>query len=104
MPAAVALGCWPQPDRRVSWVLDAAPLEAGVLRCALMAKSHSHPHAHRRLWLQGTSTWFLISLCEACSARCLSRLGELAEDVLLQRWRDQPPVQLDPELQRLLPY
>jgi hypothetical protein len=69
-----------------------------------MAPTHAHPHAHRRLWLQGTSTWFLLSLSEACCARSLSLLGELAEDVLFQRWRDQPPVQLDPALQRLLPY
>lgn len=53
---------------------------------------------------QGSSTWFLLSLSEACSARSLPRLGELVEDVLFQRWRDLPPLELDPELQKLLPY
>jgi len=69
-----------------------------------MAPTHSHLHTHRRLWLQGTSTWFLLSLSEACSVRSLARLGELVEDVLHQRWRDQPPVALDPEMLSLLPY
>jgi hypothetical protein len=69
-----------------------------------MAPTHHHPHAHRRRWLESTSTWFLLSLSEACCARSLPRLGELVEDVLHQRWCDQPSAPLDPELQKLLPY
>jgi hypothetical protein len=69
-----------------------------------MASSQAHPHTHRRRWLEGSSTWSLLCLCEACSTRSLTRLGALVEDVLHQRWRDQPPVALDPELLRLLPY
>ncbi|MFN9692950.1 MAG: hypothetical protein ACK550_04010 [Synechococcaceae cyanobacterium] len=68
-----------------------------------MASSHAHPHTHRRLWLQGSSTWSLLCLCEACSSRSLSRLGALVEDVFHQRWREQPSAPLDPRLQRLLP-
>jgi hypothetical protein len=85
-------------------VLDPAPPALRVLCCAAMAPTHAHPHAHRRLWLQGTSTWFLLSLCEACSVRSLHRLGELVEEVLHQRWRDQPSAPLDPELRKLLPH
>jgi hypothetical protein len=69
-----------------------------------MASSHAHPHTHRRLWLQGSSTWSLLCLCEACSTRSLIRLGALVEDVLLQRWRALPPAQFDPESGELLPF
>jgi hypothetical protein len=69
-----------------------------------MAPTHAHPHALRRLWLQGSSTWFLLSLYEACSLRSLPLLGELVEEVLHQRWRDRPSAPLDPELRRLLPH
>ncbi len=90
--------------RPAARVLDPTPLPGRVLRCAAMAKSHTHPHAHRRLWLQGSSTWLLLSLSEACCSKSLPRLGELVEEVLYQRWRDLPPVQMDPVLEVLLPY
>jgi hypothetical protein len=46
-----------------------------------MALSHI-PHTHRRRL----------------------RLGARGEDVLHQRWREQPSAPLDPRLQRLLPF
>jgi hypothetical protein len=46
-----------------------------------LVRSHVHPHAHRRLWLKGSSSWFLLSLSEACSAHSLHRLGELVKGV-----------------------
>lgn len=55
-----------------------------------MASSHAHPLTHRRRWLEGSSTWSLLCLCEAFSTRSLSRLGAQVEDVLHQRWREQP--------------
>ena len=105
MPARLLRwGCWPQPDRQGSRLLDPAPPALRVLCCAAMAPTHAHPHALRRLWLQGSSTWFLLSLYEACSLRSLPLLGELVEEVLHQRWRGQPSAPLDPELRRLLPH
>jgi hypothetical protein len=69
-----------------------------------MAHTYAHHHAHRGIWLQGSSTCFLLSLCESCSIPSLPRLRELVEDVLHQRWRDQPMASLDPELRKLLPH
>jgi hypothetical protein len=34
----------------------------------------------------------------------LPRLGELVDEVLFQLWRQLPPVPVDPELEKLLPY
>lgn len=50
-----------------------------------MAKTFTHLHTHRRLWLQVSRTWSLLCLCEACSTRSLTRLGAMVEDVLHQR-------------------
>jgi hypothetical protein len=69
-----------------------------------LVRSHAHSHLLRRRWLEGSSTWFLVSLCEACCARSLHRLGELVEDVLHQRWRDKPSAPRDPELEKLVPF
>jgi hypothetical protein len=63
-----------------------------------------HPHAHRRLWLKGSSSWFLLSLSEACCAHSLHRLGELVDQELFDRQAAAPPVALDPEIEKLLPY
>jgi hypothetical protein len=64
----------------------------------------ARPHVHRHLWLEGSSTRFLISLSQACLACSLPRLERLVEDVLHQRFKDEPADVLDPKLLRLLPY
>ncbi|MFM9104173.1 MAG: hypothetical protein ACKOPS_23815 [Cyanobium sp.] len=69
-----------------------------------MAHSLSHPHTHRRLWLEACSTRFLVALNQACLACSLPRLERLVEEVLHQRFKEEPPVAADPELLRLLPY
>jgi len=69
-----------------------------------MASSHVHPHTHRRLWLESSGTRFLFSLGEACADLCLLRLERLVEEVLYERLKDEPPVALDPEIEKLLPY
>ena len=69
-----------------------------------MAHSLTHPHRHRRLWLEGSDFGFLLALSEACADRSLPRLGELVDDVLFQLWCQLPPVPVDPELEKLLPY
>ena len=58
----------------------AAPL-GRVLRCAAMALSlvRSHAHAHRRRWIRGSSTRFLLALSEAFCFQSLPRLGELVD-------------------------
>ena len=69
-----------------------------------LVRSHVHPHAHRRLWLKGFGTHFLLSLGEACVELSLPRLERLVEEVLYERLKDEPPVALDPEIEKLLPY
>ena len=70
-----------------------------------MASSHVHPHTHRRLWLEGSGTRFLVSLGEACAELCLPRLERLVEEVLYERLKDEPPVPLHPDLAEIeLPY
>ena len=69
-----------------------------------LVRSHVHPHAHRRLWLESSGTRFLVSLGEACAELCLPRLERLVEEVLYERLKDEPPVALDPELVKLIPY
>jgi len=69
-----------------------------------MAFSHVHPHTHRRLWLESFGTHFLLSLGEACVELSLPRLERLVEEVLYERLKDEPPVALDPEIEKLLPY
>ncbi len=69
-----------------------------------MASSHAHPHTYRRLWLEDSSTWFLVALFQACLRVSLPRLEQLVEEVLHQRFREEPAVAPDPELERLLPY
>ncbi|MFM7265016.1 MAG: hypothetical protein ACKOZW_05395 [Cyanobium sp.] len=68
-----------------------------------MAFSHVHPHTHRRLWLESSGTRFLVSLGEACLYLSLPRLEQLVEDVLHERFKDEPAVALDPELVKLNP-
>jgi len=70
-----------------------------------MACSQVHPHVHRRLWLESSSTRFLVSLSEACLYLSLPRLEQLVEDVLHERFKDEPAVPLHPDLAGIeLPY
>ena len=72
-----------------------------------LVRSHVHPHAHahRRLWLEGFGTHFLLSLGEACVELSLPRLERLVEEVLYERLKDEPPVPLHPDLAGIeLPY
>ena len=72
-----------------------------------MDLSHVHPHTHRHLWLESSSTRFLVSLSEACLSLSLSlpRLEQLVEDVLHERFKDEPAVPLQPDLAEIeLPY
>ena len=69
-----------------------------------LVRSHVHPHAHRRLGLKGSSSWFLLSLSEACCAHSLHRLGELVDQELFDRQAAAPAVALDPEMEKLIPY
>ena len=64
----------------------------------------SHAHAHRRLWLRGSSSRLLLALSEACCAKSLHRLGELVDQELFDRQAAAPAVALDPELEKLIPY
>jgi hypothetical protein len=64
----------------------------------------THPHLNRRRWLEGSSTWFLVALSQACLRLYLPHLERLVEEVLHQRFREEPAVAPDPELERLLPY
>jgi hypothetical protein len=64
----------------------------------------SHAHAHRRLWLRGTSSCVLLALSEACCSKCLPRLGELVDQELFDRQALAPAVLVNPELWELLPF
>ena len=64
----------------------------------------SHAHVHRRLWLRGSSSRFLLALSEACCSKCLPRLGELVDQELFERQQSAPVVPMNPELRELLPY
>ena len=74
-----------------------------VQRCAIQAHTLSHPHLHRRRWLEGFDLRFLLVLSEACADRSLPRLGELVDEVLFQLWSQLPPAPVDPELEKLVP-
>jgi hypothetical protein len=45
-----------------------------------------------------------VALFQACLRLSLPRLEHLVEEVLHQRFREEPAVAPDPELERLLPY
>ena len=64
----------------------------------------SHAHAHRRLWLRGSSSRLLLALSEASCAKSLHRLGELVDQELCNRQQSAPVVPMNPELPELLPY
>ncbi|MFU8886263.1 MAG: hypothetical protein ACNA8O_12500 [Cyanobacteriota bacterium] len=61
-------------------------------------------HAARRLHFSASSDGLLYSLSEECWGRGLVRLGELLDDLLIERQAEQPEPALDPELEALLPF
>jgi len=79
----------------------AAPV---VARSHVRSHVHPHAHAHRRLWIRASSTWFLLSLSEACCAHSLHRLGDLVDQEVFARQTAAPAVALDSEIEKLIPY
>ena len=69
-----------------------------------MAHSLTHPHLHRRRWLEGSDFRFLLALSEACADRFLPRLGELVDEVLYQLWSQLPSAPVDSELEKIVPF
>jgi hypothetical protein len=63
-----------------------------------------HAHAAWRLHFAASSDGLLYWLSEECSIRGLRRLGELLDDLLIERQAEQPAPVLDPELEALLPF
>jgi hypothetical protein len=64
----------------------------------------AHVHTARRLHFSATSDGLLLWLSEECWGRGLIRLGELLDDLLIERQAEQPEPLLDPELEALLPF
>jgi len=64
----------------------------------------AHAHAARRLHFSASSDGLLHWLSEECSGRGLLRLGGLLDDLLTERPAEQPELQVDPELQAMLPF
>lgn len=68
------------------------------------ASATVHVHAARRLHFAASSDGLLHWLSEECSSRGLLRLGELLDDLLIERQAEQPEPPMDPELEALLPF
>ena len=64
----------------------------------------AHVHTARRLHFSASSVGLLLWLSEECWGRGLIRLGELLDDLLIERQAEQPEPLLDPELEALLPF
>ncbi len=64
----------------------------------------AHAPAARRRHFAASSDGFLLWLSEECSGRGLLRLGELLDELLIERQDEQPEPPLDPELEALLPF
>ena len=45
-----------------------------------------------------------MELSDCCCFRSLHRLGELVDQILFERQVAQPPMPLDPEILKVLPY
>jgi hypothetical protein len=69
-----------------------------------MAHTLSHRHLHRRRWLEGSDSCFLLALSEVCADRSLPRLGELVDAVPFQLWSQRPPAPVNPELEKIVPF
>jgi hypothetical protein len=68
------------------------------------APASVHLHAARRLHFSASSDGLLLWLSEECWGRGLIQLGELLDDLLIERQAEQPEPLLDPELEALLPF
>jgi hypothetical protein len=64
----------------------------------------AHVHTARRLHFSASSDGLLLWLSEECLGRGLIRLGELLDELLIERQAEQPEPLLDPELEALLPF
>jgi hypothetical protein len=72
----------------------------------LLAPAHVsvYLHAARRQHFSASSDGLLHWLSEECWGRGLIRLGELLDDLLIERQAEQPEPPADPELEALLPF
>jgi len=68
------------------------------------AHASGHVHAARRRHFAASSDGLLLCLSEECWGRGLLRLGELLDDLLIERQAKQPEPPVDPELEALLPF
>lgn len=68
------------------------------------ASASVHLHAARRLHFSASSDGLLLWLSEECWGRGLVRLGELLDELLIERQAEQPEPPLDPDLEALLPF
>jgi hypothetical protein len=68
------------------------------------ASASVHLHVARRLHFSASSDGLLLWLSEECWGRGLVRLGELLDDLLIERQAEQPEPPVDPELEALLPF
>jgi hypothetical protein len=64
----------------------------------------AHSHICRRSRLQSLGSRALVELSDCCCYRSLPRLGELVDQLLFERQVAVPPLALDPETLKLLPY
>jgi hypothetical protein len=76
----------------------------------LLSQAHAsvqltaHTHVAHRLRFSASSDGLLHWLSEECWGRGLIRLGELLDELLIERQAEQPEPPLDPELEALLPF
>ncbi len=87
--------------RPAARVLDPAP---PCCLCPALRPFMAHSHQSRRSNLQSLGSQALVELSDCCCFRSLPRLGELVDQILLERQVAQPPLQLDPEVLEVLPY
>jgi hypothetical protein len=64
----------------------------------------AHSHQSRRTYLQSLGSQALVDLSDCCCFRSLPRLGEVVDQILLERQVAQPPLRLDPEILEVLPF
>jgi len=110
LAAAQASSGWGRPQGSGPCPLRGSltPPRLEVASCARSAmatlSASAHVHAARRLHFSASSDGLLQWLCEECSGRGLLRLGELLDDLLIERQAEQPEPPHDPELEALLPF
>ena len=64
----------------------------------------AHSHHSRRSYLQSLRSQALVELSDCCCFRSLLRLGEPVDQILFERQVAQPPLPLDPEVLKVLPF